>query len=49
MIACVNYLKLQRYLTLNYLLIDLELAHETLKNINMFEPNKDGKGKKRVA
>ena len=34
---------------LNYLVIGLELAHEELKNINTFEPNKDGKGKKSVA
>ena len=47
-IACVNYLNLQRLLTLNNLLICLALARETLKDINTFEPNSDGNGKKNV-
>ena len=34
---------------LNYLLIGLELAHEKLKNVKTFEPNKAGKGKKSAA
>ena len=34
---------------LNYLVIGLELALEELKNINTFEPNKDGEGKRSVA
>ena len=49
MIACVNYLNLQRLLTPNNLLISLALARETLKNINTFEPNNDGNGKENVA
>ena len=48
-ITCVNYLNLQRLLTLNNLLISLALAHETLKNIKTFEPNNDGNDKKKVA
>ena len=47
MIAFVNYLNLQWYLTLNYLLIDLELAHETLKNKKThFNPAKMAKARR---